>query len=107
MVGGDDAFIPARGLYTFSVLLVADELDTALQDPSPSPLHSQPPQTQHTCVLADPCLGSHIPESQDPPGQVTGLRVHFNEGIRPHITIGIVSDVDGVSSGALRNNGRR
>lgn len=92
--------------------VISDELDLALQGrvPSAGPLPLQLTASQvtlHTCVLADPSLSSHISERQNAPGEVTGLRVHFNEGIRAHVTVGIIGDVDRVASGALRRKGRR
>lgn len=94
--------------------LVFDELDSALQGPDPSPSSQPPTPSAHslgvtlpTCVFADPSLSSHISERQNAPGEVTGLRVHFNESIRAHVTVGIIGDIDGVASGALRRKGRR
>ena len=55
----------------------------------------------------DPSLSCHVSERQNAPGEVTGLRVHFDEGIRAHVTVGIVGNVDGVASGALSGKGRR
>lgn len=97
--------------------MVSDELDSASQglkpSPSPRPLqltappHPPPRSTLPTCVFADPSFSCYISERQDAPGEVTGLGVHFDEGVRAHVTVGIVGDVDGVASGALSRQGRR
>lgn len=92
--------------------MVSDELDLALQGSAPSS-NPQPLQltashvTLHTCILADPSLSSHISKRQNAPGEVAGLRVHFDEGIRAHITVSIVGYVDRVASGALQKKGGR
>ena len=55
-----------------------------------------------TCELVHPRLLCHVGEGDDAGGNITGSLIHLYECVRTHIPTGIVSHVDGIAPGALR-----